>query len=414
MAESQTDRKLSQIAILVALACVLQIAESFIPHPVPGLRLGLANMMTLTAMILLGFGPAMEVALLRTVLSAFIMGSFMSPTFILSFSGAVVSTAVMGFFYWLSGTHRYFRLSVVGISILGAFTHNMVQLSLAYFLLVKHGGIFVFFPWLSIGAVATGWVVGVVTGGVCRRVVKGDACSIGENPTEKTRPSFMRPYQHSTSFLHRMPASGKLSAIFVLAVCFFVICDVRAYLAVFMAMVFLAAVSQLSLNDLFSQIKRYAMLLAMAFLLPVCFDSGTDVIATIGALKITASGLHLGMLFAFRILLLLFASCLLMRTTSPGELTRGLAQVLFPLSVLGISRHRVATVLTLALEAVPAAWGATRGAMATADLKKVHTLKNLIPLLSDMIAALYLRAGLPDVQREETAPKKSQRSMDVV
>ena len=91
IAENQTTGKLSQIAVLVALACVLQIAESFIPHPIPGLRLGLANMMTLTAMILLGFGAAMEVALLRTVLSAFMMGTFMSPTFILSFSGAASS-----------------------------------------------------------------------------------------------------------------------------------------------------------------------------------------------------------------------------------------------------------------------------------------------------------------------------------
>ena len=165
MTEIQKDNKIYKIALLVALACVLQIAESLIPHPIPGLRLGLANMLTLTAMVVLGFRYALEVAVLRTILSAFIMGTFMSPTFILSFAGAVTSTLIMGFFYWLSGVHRRFRFSIIGLSIIGAFCHNLVQLYLAYLLLVKHEGIFVFFPWLSIGAVATGWVVGVVAGG---------------------------------------------------------------------------------------------------------------------------------------------------------------------------------------------------------------------------------------------------------
>ena len=105
MSEINKDHKVYKIALLVAFACVLQIAESLIPHPIPGLRLGLANMLTLTAMVVLGFRYAMEVAVLRTVLSAFIMGTFLSPTFILSISGAVLSTLVMGFFYWLSGVH---------------------------------------------------------------------------------------------------------------------------------------------------------------------------------------------------------------------------------------------------------------------------------------------------------------------
>lgn len=407
----QPAGKLSQIAILVALACVLQIAESFIPHPIPGLRLGLANMMTLTAMILLGFGAAMEVALLRTVLSAILMGTFMSPAFLLSFSGAVASTAVMGVFCWLSGTHRYCRLSVVGISILGALTHNMVQLFLAYFLLVKHEGIFLFFPWLSIGAVATGWVVGVVTGGVCRQLLEGAPIGVHECPATMANPAFTRHFQHGTSSLHRLPASLKLSAVLFLAIALFVVSDLYVCLFVFLFMIFLATSSRIPLTAVFSHMKRYAMLPATAFLLSVCFHSGADVIADIGVLQVTASGLHSGTLFAMRILLLLMASCLLMRTTSLEEMTRGLSQVLFPLAVLGISRHRVATVLRLAWEALPAAWGTTRSAMSSVDFKKVRTLRNLIPLLSDLIAALYLRADRLTVEKEEELSPKRQDPM---
>jgi heptaprenyl diphosphate synthase len=54
------DHKIYQIALLVALACILQISESMIPHPIPGLRLGLANMVTLTTMVLLGFRHALS------------------------------------------------------------------------------------------------------------------------------------------------------------------------------------------------------------------------------------------------------------------------------------------------------------------------------------------------------------------
>jgi heptaprenyl diphosphate synthase len=410
--ENPTTAKLSRIAVLVAIACMLQVAESFIPHPIPGLRLGLANMLTLTAMILLGFGAAMEVALLRTVLSAFMMGTFMSPTFILSFSGAVVSTVVMGFFYWFSGTHRFFRLSVVGISILGAFSHNMVQLFLAYLLLVKHEGIFLFFPWLSIGSVATGWVVGVVTGNVCRRLLKGDVSGVGGHPAASAEnPSFLRSCQPGTAFLYRVPAWVKLSVISLLALYLFVVSDLRDCLVILLFMVFLTVVSQLPMTAVFSQMKRYALLAATAFLLPVFFHSGQEVILNIGGIKITADGLDLGMLFVFRILLLLFASCLLMKTTSLEEMTRGLSQVLLPLGFLGISRHRVARILTLAWEAIPDAWGATRSAMATTDFKSVHTLRNLIPLLSNLIVELYLRADPVTVQTKADVSKTCQDSI---
>jgi heptaprenyl diphosphate synthase len=394
----------ARIAVLVALACVLQIAESFIPHPIPGLRLGLANMITLMAMILHGFGFAMEIALLRTILSACIMGTFMSPTFILSLSGAIVSTAAMGFFHWLSGTHRCFRLSVIGISIIGALTHNMVQLALAYHLLIKHEGIFIFFPWLSIGAIATGWVVGVVTAGVCRQLLDATTESANENPYLFESPAFGRHYQRGTSFLHRAPPSLKLLAMFLLAIFSFVTTDIRSFWVIFLLMVFVAAISRVSLTAIFWQMKRYMMLPLTALLLPICFHTGTDVFLDLGNIKITSEGLHTGMLFAFRIQLLLFASCLLMKTTSLEEIARGVSQSLFPLEIFGISRYRAASILTLAWEAIPVTWGATRGVIAAVDFKKVNTLRNLIPILSRLIAALYLHADQIAGQKAAIAP----------
>ena len=403
MTEIQKDHKVYKIALLVAFACVLQIAESLIPHPIPGLRLGLANMLTLTAMVVLGFRYALEVAVLRTILSAFIMGTFMSPTFILSFSGAVLSTLIMGFFYWLSGVHRRFRLSIIGISIIGAFCHNLVQLHLAYLLLVKHEGIFVFLPWLSIGAVATGWVVGVVAGGVCRR--------LAENPQQDRlakipaagEDSMIRHYEPGSSLLHRLPAEIKISAVFVLALAVLFFSNFWFYLGLLFPLIFLAALSKTSFSFFVSKTKRYLSLLAVAFLLPVFFNSGATTVATIASFKISYEGLCTGSLFASRILFLLIASCLLMRTTSPEELTRGLARLLLPLRYLGISQKRVATILSLAWTAIPHVWETTRGAILAANLKKAKNLRNLLPLLSNLIARLYLNTETENKLWEKAA-----------
>lgn len=396
MTETQKYKKIHKIALLVALACVLQIAESLIPHPIPGLRLGLANMLTLIAMVTLGFGYALEVAVLRTVLSAFIMGTFMSPTFILSFSGAVISTLIMGFFYWLSGFHRRFRLSIIGISIIGAFCHNLVQLYLAYLLLVKHAGIFVFFPWLSIGAVATGWVVGVVAGGVCRRLTEDPQPDRLAKIPAASGGSMVMHYVPGTSLLHRLPAEIKISAVFALALAVLFFSNFWFYLGLFFFLAALAAVSKTPFAFLLSKTRRYSSLLAVAFLLPVFFNSGANTLATIASFKITYEGLGTGALFASRILFLLIASCLLMRTTSPEELTRGLARVLLPLRYLGISRQRVATILSLAWTAIPHVWETTRGAILAADLKKAKNLRKLLPLLSNLITMLYLNSEPED------------------
>jgi energy-coupling factor transport system permease protein len=261
---------------------------------------------------------------------------------------------------------------------------------MAYLLLVKHEGIFIFFPWLSIGAVATGWVVGVVAGGVCRRLTENPQQDrLAEIPAAGGG-SITRHYVPGTSWLHRLPAEIKISAVFTLALAVLFFGNFWFYLGLLFSLAALAAVSKTPFAFLFSKTKRYSSLLAVAFLLPVFFNSGANTVATIASFKITAEGLGTGALFGSRIFLLLVASCLLMRTTSPEDMTRGLARVLSPLRYLGISQQRIATILSLAWTAIPHVWETTRGAILTANLKKAKNLRNLLPLLSNLIAMLYL------------------------
>jgi heptaprenyl diphosphate synthase len=392
----QPDHKACKIALLIALACVLQIAESFIPHPIPGLRLGLANMLTLTALVTLGFGYAMEVAILRTVLSSLIMGTFMSPTFILSLGGAVASTLVMGLFYWLSGLSKYCRLSIIGISIIGAFIHNLVQLYLAYLLLVKHAGIFVFFPWLSIGAVATGWVVGVVTGGVCRRLQEDYEGIRLDDFDLKSDALQLRYFSPGNSWLHRLPAEIKTTSLFGLAVALLIFSHFGFYIGFFLFLGAMLPLSQTPFKFLVLVARKYLALILVSFLLPMFFNSGTHVLANFGIVEITREGLYLGSLFAARILLLVMSSALLVRTTSPVQLVGGLGRLLWPLQFFGVSAHRTATLLSMAWTAVPQLWKATRDTISAVDLKKVKNLRGLLPLLSNLIATLYLKTEPTD------------------
>jgi heptaprenyl diphosphate synthase len=89
-------KRILYISVLIALASVLQIVESLFPHPLPWLRLGLANIITLTSLVIFGYAIAVQVAVLRTILSSFILGTFLTPGFFLSFSGALMSALVMG------------------------------------------------------------------------------------------------------------------------------------------------------------------------------------------------------------------------------------------------------------------------------------------------------------------------------
>ena len=386
-----SDDRVCKVALLISLACVLQIAESMIPHPVPGLRLGLANMLTLTAMVVLGFGYALEVAILRTVLSSLIMGTFMSPTFILSLSGAVVSTLAMGLFYWMSGFSRYCRMSIIGISIIGAFVHNLVQLYLAYLLLVKHAGIFIFFPWLSLGAVATGWIVGKVTGSVCLRLQENRPIEYRVPFGQSGEALHLRCYVEGDSWIHRLSAGTKLVALIISAIALLMYSQVGFYIGYTIVLGCILVITRTPISFLVTVLRKYMMLILIPFLLPLFFNTDGQALISVGFLTISIMGLQLGGLLAMRIILLILTSALLMRTTSLSQLVYGLGRLLWPLRTLGVDPHRVATLLSLAWAELPHIWKTTRDSIAALDMKKIETTKALLPLMSNLIAALYLK-----------------------
>ena len=80
----QTTRDDHRIAWLSALAITIHLLESVIPSPIPGLKPGFANIVTIIVLCQFGIAMAAWVNVLRVVVSSLILGTFLSPTFMLS------------------------------------------------------------------------------------------------------------------------------------------------------------------------------------------------------------------------------------------------------------------------------------------------------------------------------------------
>lgn len=153
-----STKKITTTAILVALATVLHIVESLLPNPlpIPGVKLGLSNIITLLGLIVFDFKTGLLIAFLRTVLGSLLGGTFLTAGFFLSFSGAMVSTCVMGLALYLCP-----GFSLIGVSVAGAAAHNLGQLAIAG-LIIEHTGIFFYLPVLLISAIPTGIITGML------------------------------------------------------------------------------------------------------------------------------------------------------------------------------------------------------------------------------------------------------------
>ena len=157
MKEKERARKTALYGILIALAMVMSFVESLIPipMPVPGVKLGLANLVTIVGLYLIGIPGTIFVTVLRVVLIGL---SFGNPySMIYGLSGSFFSLAAMA----LAKRYRWF--SMTGISILGGVFHNIGQVTFAA-LIVQTMGVYVYLPVLLIAGCTAGAVIGILGG----------------------------------------------------------------------------------------------------------------------------------------------------------------------------------------------------------------------------------------------------------
>lgn len=152
------------IAWLAALAIAVHIIESALPSPLPGVKPGLANIITIAVFILYGWHTAVWVSLLRVFVGSILIGTFLSPTFMLSFSGAIASLIVL----WLASRLPGTGLGPIGLCLLSAMAHMFGQFYIAYLLFIPHDGLFNLLPLLMTAAV----VFGIISGIIVRAMLK--------------------------------------------------------------------------------------------------------------------------------------------------------------------------------------------------------------------------------------------------
>lgn len=153
-----------RIALLAALAIVIHVAESVLPSPIPGIKPGLANIVTVAVLCRFGWRAAAWVGLLRVCAGSLLVGTFLSPTFLMSAAGAGAAIAALGAGRLLPG------IGPVGFSILAGLAHMAAQFAVAYHLLIGHAALLGMLPLFMTAALAFGVFNGVVAAGMLNRL----------------------------------------------------------------------------------------------------------------------------------------------------------------------------------------------------------------------------------------------------
>jgi len=164
--EVQVKREDVRIAWLAALAISIHILESALPSPLPGVKPGLANIVTIATLMTFGWRSAAWVSLLRVIAGSLLIGTFLSPTFALSLSGAVSSVLVLGVSYGLA--RKY--LGAIGFSVLAAMAHMGGQFLVAYLFFIPHSGLFKLLPVLMTAALIFGTLGGIIANSMIKRM----------------------------------------------------------------------------------------------------------------------------------------------------------------------------------------------------------------------------------------------------
>lgn len=159
------SKKIATYGLLIALAFILSYIETLFPMPVPvpGIKLGLANLVVLTALYSMGVKEAFVLSMIRIVLVGFTFGS--PATMLYSLAGGLLSWFLMSVF------KQSKLFSLVGVSIIGGISHNIGQIVMAMFI-VENMNLVYYLPFLLISGVATGTVIGILGAMIVKRIKK--------------------------------------------------------------------------------------------------------------------------------------------------------------------------------------------------------------------------------------------------
>lgn len=153
----------SKYGMLISLAFIFSYVESLIPVPVPvpGMKLGLANLVIIVGLYTIGVRGTVIISMIRIVLVGFTFGNVLSMAY--SLAGGGISLIMMIL------CKKSSRFSQIGVSVIGGVFHNVGQITLAAFI-VKTAGVFSYLPALLVAGVVAGGVIGLLAGIIVGRI----------------------------------------------------------------------------------------------------------------------------------------------------------------------------------------------------------------------------------------------------
>lgn len=153
-------KKFTRLSMLLSLSVVLSILESLLPIfngiTIPGVKLGLANIVILVILYTYSFKDALFVSILRVFLVSILRTGLFSLSFYFSLVGSLFALIGMKLF------QKYSKLSMIGVSIVGSMMHSVGQIIVASIFL-HNALVFHYLPWILLLSIPTGIFTGIIS-----------------------------------------------------------------------------------------------------------------------------------------------------------------------------------------------------------------------------------------------------------
>ena len=150
-------RDLARLGLMGSAGVILFLLEGMAPRPLPWIKLGLGNLPVLLALLEYGPGAGLVVSLVKLLIGGFLSGGLGGPAFAIGGAAGLASLLAMA----LAHQSHPGRFSPVGLSILGAVTHQLTQLAAAW-IYIGQSGIFALLPLFLLGGLLSGGLIGLL------------------------------------------------------------------------------------------------------------------------------------------------------------------------------------------------------------------------------------------------------------
>ena len=385
----QETLRWTRIGMLAALAMLLGYLETFVPIPIPGVKLGLANIAILIALAQGDVGGAFGIAMIKVLAAGLLFGSPVTMAY--SAVGTLFAFLLMAPLSRIPGMH------VVALSVVGAVAHELGQLVVAMLLL---GTPLVWYsaPMLLVAGCATGALCGMVAASTVALLQRGEDEVARDDTAWATLPetdAFDQKEAPRAGESAQVVLDGRVALVGFVAYC---VIALRASspqaLASCLAVALAGCViGRVRPRDAVRALRPMIFIVMITLVAQVASTQRGVVVASLGPVRLTQEALVASATLLVRLLALTLASLALMRLTSLEGLVEAIAWLLAPLGRLGLRTEGFVLALQSALRFLPTL-AAALGDNAEQLRAQLGTRELWTSVLPHLIAQLYREAGV--------------------